>query len=809
MLYPNFPNFIQRALLAAFVLCLFALPAAAQSTRGIEFWTGFMYNVSTNGVPGDLSIYVTARTNVTGVISIPQIGWSTNFGVPANTGRVINLPSALIMSYGSEGVENKGVRIVTTDTVDIFGLNYSPQTVDASLIFSVDALGTDYRVAAYNGTITDGVPMPSQFLVVATENGTRVEITPSSTTLAARPPNVPFTITLDAGQVYQVQSQTDLTGSMVRSVNGKKIAVYAGSARAFIPQGNLFSDHIYEQLYPIDRWGKSFITVPLKTRRGDTYRVVAAYDNTNVTIDDANPFTLNAGEFREMMLSTPSVIESDQPILVAQYSNSSQFDFVQLADPFMVVLSPTDYMRRELRFQAFTLPTIEKSYVNVVTLTNAISSVRLDGVSIASQFQPVPNDPFFSWAQVEVSKGEHSLSAFWGLIAYVYGYGELESYGYATGAEKLLPCPYPSITALGDTVFCEGGSVVLDAGPGYDGYQWSNNATSRSITVTSSGSYSVITLDSNGCQRPSREIDVTVNALPQPAIALAPAATICPCDSATLTAPPGFRYRWTTGDTTQSIVVRQAGSYGVDVTNDFGCTGTAAPVSIAIDDRTSEVAIGQGSAGPGEMVRIPLYITNPGNVAACGIGDYTVAVRFDRSVLIFTGVDGATVVRDSTDGVHRIVTMSGGRSGDTLATLTFKAALGQADSSMLDLVSFQWDDCASVRAAATAGRFQLTDICRVGGPRLIAITDGTALKPGRPNPAGEMATIEYTLGEQGKVDLYITDLLGNRVATLASGEAAPGSYEASLDATMLPTGTYFCVLETNTERLTGVLRVAR
>lgn len=48
----------------------------------------------------------------------------------------------------------------------------------------------------------------------------------------------------------------------------------------------------------------------------------------------------------------------------------------------------------------------------------------------------------------------------------------------------------PSIAVNGETVFCEGGSVVLSSSEA-SGYAWSTEETSQSITITESGSYSV------------------------------------------------------------------------------------------------------------------------------------------------------------------------------------------------------------------------------------------------------------------------------------------------------------------------------
>jgi hypothetical protein len=69
------------------------------------------------------------------------------------------------------------------------------------------------------------------------------------------------------------------------------------------------------------------------------------------------------------------------------------------------------------------------------------------------------------------------------------------------------------ITADGALTFCDGGAVVLTATEAAE-YLWSNGATTRSITVTESGSFSVTITDANGCSATSDEVVVTVNALP-------------------------------------------------------------------------------------------------------------------------------------------------------------------------------------------------------------------------------------------------------------------------------------------------------
>jgi len=64
-----------------------------------------------------------------------------------------------------------------------------------------------------------------------------------------------------------------------------------------------------------------------------------------------------------------------------------------------------------------------------------------------------------------------------------------------------------------------------------------------------------------------------VTVLPNPSGTITGASIACPGGSATLTGPPGYRYRWSTGETTRSIVVWQSGTYTLTLTDPVtGCT---------------------------------------------------------------------------------------------------------------------------------------------------------------------------------------------------------------------------------------------
>lgn len=128
-----------------------------------------------------------------------------------------------------------------------------------------------------------------------------------------------------------------------------------------------------------------------------------------------------------------------------------------------------------------------------------------------------------------------------------------------------LPAPTAVITANGPTTFCDGQSVDLTVSGGnfFSSYQWSTGATTQTITVTSSGTYTATVTNFGGCSSTAEQAVAVfpVNTIPK-ITPLGP-VTFCKPGSVTLEADPGYSsYSWSTGETTQSIVVTLTGSGG-------------------------------------------------------------------------------------------------------------------------------------------------------------------------------------------------------------------------------------------------------
>lgn len=114
---------------------------------------------------------------------------------------------------------------------------------------------------------------------------------------------------------------------------------------------------------------------------------------------------------------------------------------------------------------------------------------------------------------------------------------------------------------------CDGGSVVLDAGAGYDTYSWTNGASTQTITVGNTGTFTV-TVTEGICSG-----SASVEVLAQPTPPRAEDVITCPGQDAVLVPPfPVTSIAWSTGETEPTIIANDAGDYWFIAVDEVGCT---------------------------------------------------------------------------------------------------------------------------------------------------------------------------------------------------------------------------------------------
>lgn len=128
--------------------------------------------------------------------------------------------------------------------------------------------------------------------------------------------------------------------------------------------------------------------------------------------------------------------------------------------------------------------------------------------------------------------------------------------------------------ALGDDIkLCIGESAILDAGAGFNSYEWSTGSTGQSITVNRVGAYSIKATAENGCI--SKDTVIVLDVFTPPVINLGDDRGLCENATLVLDAGPGFdEYEWSTGATASQIIINAAGTYWVKGTDGNGCIST-------------------------------------------------------------------------------------------------------------------------------------------------------------------------------------------------------------------------------------------
>lgn len=554
---------IGPALLSIFLVLFFSNPANAQlSTMGKEFWVGFMENNrslpngNNPGNPDFAVIVISADENTTGVIE--HLGSSTTFSLVAGQQFTFRMPSLTqdLLHRTTGVVENKGIHITSTGKIAVHAFNERSLSADGTVILPVATLGKDYYITSHFDFPVNGNNNESTLLVVATEDNTQIEITTSVATLSGNVAKVPSTISLNRGQSYQIKANDDLTGSRIRVVGTntddcKKIAVFGGNKWTRVGSCGPANDHLFQQAYPVNTWGTSFVHVALEGRSsGELVKVVAAEAGTEVFVNGLSRGTLNQAEWMSIAFGEDesAKIVTSKPASVTVFSKSMECNRAnspeaRSGDPFMITYSPVEQLLKRISFNAMALPAITVHYVNLVVKKGSENKTILDGQNVGGSFSPLPGDPDFSIARISISQGIHRLENSDGFTAYVYGFGEIESYGYAAGAAldnfNFIPEASYDFEITGEKVACLGEEALWDIkseNPNFTYFVWDfgdGSATKigqQSLhTFSAPGIYEVVVvaaISPNSCEE-SEEITFEVEVL-EPTLKIVGETSVCP-----------------------------------------------------------------------------------------------------------------------------------------------------------------------------------------------------------------------------------------------------------------------------------------
>ena len=445
--------------------------AGETSYIGCEYWPVYLENYSPSTKNHGIVISNPSATATATVKIFNQAGQKQNPPKPLHTLTV--KPGGLASLVLSEGttnmVMNTGIQakayVVRTNTpITVYQFNpwgkASVCSNDASLLLPRNVLGTKYRGMTWQ---SEKSSLQSYLTVVAVEPGKTVVSFDTRSTIVAGTgvaqlvANTIGKYTLNQFEVLNMLSTTNAeqTGSYIEA--DRKIAVYGGSQCSFIPNNVYACDHLEEQLFPIQAWGKSYFAVRSVALgdKGDFWRILAHEDNTQVTLPAklGGTITLKAGQYKELVTTDSFEIDANKPILVGQFFPGLDYHTSNPkneGDPAFILDVPYEQYRSEY---AFMIPdSYRDNYVTIISPKNNV--IRYTGEGYCKSgcsnldhskhvMNPFNNVDINSLTSIVKPKNDNDVSYTseklftgfkeFGTKGYVYGYLKLDG-----GTHKLV-----------------------------------------------------------------------------------------------------------------------------------------------------------------------------------------------------------------------------------------------------------------------------------------------------------------------------------------------------------------------------------
>jgi len=364
--------------------------------------------------------------------------------------------------------------------------------------------------------------------------------------------------------------------------------------------------------------------------------------------------------------------------------------------------------------------------------------------------------------------------------------------------------PTAGISADGPTEFCSGESVNLMASGGAT-YLWSTGATTSTINVMTGGDYSVTVFSAEGCSDMSDMISVTVSVCEDLVIVAEGPTEFCSDGSVTLTSSEISGNVWSTGETTQSIIVTTSGDYycenAGDMSNMITVTVTAIP-SISISSPSTLICY-EGS--------VELTATTDGfnlqwqhdgiDIPGATGTVYNATINGKYTCTASNGICNTVSGTIKLKYAERVATTPSGTAalcGPTL-NMSVPAIPGS---------TYQWYQNNAAIAGATSNTYTTSTIgkfyCLITNAgctrasKLLTVSECRLADAGNefvvyPNPASEAFAVEYSVATAGNISIWISDITG-RIIQAENKTVDAGTYVDMFGGEQFIPGMYIITL---------------
>lgn len=537
----------------------------------------------------------------------------------ANSTRIVNLTPFInrLESKPENTVLNTGILIQSTASISAYYEIRSNNNTDIFSLKGANANGrlfftpfqTHWHNSLANGNILYNPTTYASFDIVATDDTTHVTITPTKP-LVGHPAGVPFTITLNRGQVYSCRAidrfgYNHPAGSKIES--DKDIAVTVKDDMLQFNPPAAGADIAGDQIIPVDYIGTDYVVVRGGlSGNNDRVYFTAVENNTIIRLNGiATPVaTLNQGEQYELVMDDPTYfVKATKKVYAWHISGIAD----QVGGALIPALSCTG--TNQIGFARTNSATY---VVNVITKESAKNNFTLNGnpnLVPGSAFSPIQGSNGWVYARITFSTAQipagttlllknNSDELFHvGVSNYAVGVGS--NYGYFSNFSRLN---------LGTSKqLCIGDTAVLDAGPAKTQYLWNTGATTRFLETSIPGKYWVNTLSGTQCPK-SDTVTVRFYA---PNFNIGPDDTMCIGETRLIQPPGVFTFTWQDGSTGTSFLATQPGLYWAQVADFQGCTTRDSLIIFESPRPATPIASGADTVCEGQMVNLTMN-TIPG-----------------------------------------------------------------------------------------------------------------------------------------------------------------------------------------------------
>jgi hypothetical protein len=295
-------------------------------------------------------------------------------------------------------------------------------TNDASLLLPTNVMGKKYRIMNWDSSYH-----AADFSIVGIRNNTSVKVTSNGNT---------STYNLSKFDVQNIELPSDTIGIYIEST--EPVAVYAGNPCTFIPSSaSCCCDHIEEQLFPTDTWGKTYYAAPSHQRgtAPDFWRIVSNEPNTTVQLPSNVGGTVvlkNAGDSKLIETTASFSISADKPISVGQFLASSLYNADHKGDPSFILSVPKEQYRDNYDFMVPS--SFNENFITIIMPVNTV--LTLDNATLnISGTKSITGTNDYVYYNYKIGPGIHHITGTspFGLTG--YGFYEDTSYGYPIGLD--------------------------------------------------------------------------------------------------------------------------------------------------------------------------------------------------------------------------------------------------------------------------------------------------------------------------------------------------------------------------------------